>query len=86
MRKTISAALLALAQSIYGQTTTALVATTTSTFDSPATTASSSRPAATFKISVGIDHKFTPDITQALIGDLIEFDFMPLNHSVVRAE
>lgn len=80
----ISAALLALAQSVYGQSASGVVAASTSTFGSP--TASSTRAAATWKISVGIDHKFTPDVTQALIGDLIEFDFMPLNHSVVRAE
>lgn len=74
-----SVALLALAQSVYGQGTT-------TTFGSSTGTASTVRAVATYKISVGIDHKFSPDITQALIGDLIEFDFMPLNHSVVRAE
>ncbi|KAF2489414.1 hypothetical protein BU16DRAFT_421240, partial [Lophium mytilinum] len=32
------------------------------------------------------DHKFRPDVTQANVGDIIEFDFFPPNHSVVRAE
>lgn len=83
----VSAALLALAQSVYGQTSSAFnAATATSTFSQPSGTSSSVRSTATYKISVGIDHKFSPDITQALVGDLIEFDFMPLNHSVVRAE
>ncbi|TID20176.1 hypothetical protein E6O75_ATG07636 [Venturia nashicola] len=83
----VSAALLALAQSVYGQTSSTFVAaTTTSTSSQSSRTTSSVRPAETYKISVGVDHKFSPDITQALVGDLIEFDFMPLNHSVVRAE
>lgn len=82
----VYAALLALAQSVYGQTSSAFVAATTSTFSQPSETSSTIRPAATYKISVGIDHKLSPDITQALVGDLIEFDFMPLNHSVVGAE
>lgn len=83
----VFAALLALAQSVSGQISSSFVAaTTTSTINRPSGTSLSVRPAATYKISVGIDHKFSPDITQALVGDLIEFDFMPLNHSVVRAE
>ncbi|GME60994.1 Cyclin-like protein [Neofusicoccum parvum] len=32
------------------------------------------------------DHKFEPDVTQALVGDIIKFQFYPTNHSVVRAE
>ncbi|KAF2710145.1 hypothetical protein K504DRAFT_342636, partial [Pleomassaria siparia CBS 279.74] len=41
----------------------------------------------THTISVGNgDHKFRPEITQAEIGDTIEFQFFPANHSVVRAE
>ncbi|KAE9971765.1 hypothetical protein BLS_002816 [Venturia inaequalis] len=83
----VSVALFALAQSVSGQTSSSFVGTaTTSKLSQPSGTSSSVRPAATYKISVGTDHKFSPDITQALVGDLIKFDFMPLNHSVVRAE
>lgn len=32
------------------------------------------------------DHKFEPDVTQAVIGDIIKFQFYPTNHSVVRAD
>lgn len=32
------------------------------------------------------DHKFEPDVTQALVGDFVKFQFYPNNHSVVRAE
>ncbi|KAF2475682.1 uncharacterized protein BDR25DRAFT_379174 [Lindgomyces ingoldianus] len=47
----------------------------------------SSTPAKTYTISVGNgDHKFRPDVTQAEIGSIVEFDFYPQNHSVVRAE
>lgn len=31
------------------------------------------------------DHTFVPDVTQAEVGDFIEFRFHPTNHSVVRA-
>jgi plastocyanin len=41
----------------------------------------------THTIAVGKGgHTFIPDVTQANVGDIIEFDFYPLNHSVVRAE
>ncbi|KAF2468442.1 uncharacterized protein BDR25DRAFT_173938, partial [Lindgomyces ingoldianus] len=41
----------------------------------------------THTISVGNgDHKMRPDVTQAEIGDIIEFRFFPPNHSIVRAE
>jgi hypothetical protein len=52
----------------------------------PSPSATSSAPAQTHTISVGIDHKFQPDVTQAEIGDIINFQFFPPNHSVVRAE
>lgn len=52
----------------------------------PSPSATSSAPAQTHTISVGIDHKFKPDVTQAEIGDIINFQFFPPNHSVVRAE
>ncbi|CAE7174154.1 hypothetical protein PTTW11_05577 [Pyrenophora teres f. teres] len=46
-----------------------------------------SAAAQTHTIQVGLaDHVFKPDTTVANIGDTIEFDFYPLNHSVVRAE
>jgi plastocyanin len=78
----IFAALFVLAHTVYGQTTATAVAASTLTSGSP--TASST--ATTWKISVGNDFKFQPDVTQASVGDIIEFDFMPPNHSVVRAE
>lgn len=31
------------------------------------------------------DHVFEPDVTQAEVGDYVEFRFYPTNHSVVRA-
>jgi plastocyanin len=55
----------------------------TDTKPSPTTTA----VVQTHTISVGNgDHKFRPDVTQAEVGDTIEFTFYPANHSVVRAE
>jgi hypothetical protein len=30
-------------------------------------------------------HTFIPDVTQAEVGDFVEFQFYPTNHSVVRA-
>ena len=41
----------------------------------------------THTIQVGLlDHKMRPETTEAAVGDFVEFDFYPLNHSVVRAE
>lgn len=41
----------------------------------------------TYTIQVGLlDHKIRPEVTEAAVGDWIEFDFYPLNHSIVRAE
>lgn len=41
----------------------------------------------THTIQVGLlDHKMRPETIDAGIGDTVEFDFYPLNHSVVRAE
>ena len=31
-------------------------------------------------------HKFSPDVTLASVGDVIEFQFYPTNHSVIRAD
>lgn len=40
----------------------------------------------THTIQVGLlDHKMRPEVTEAAVGDFIEFDFYPLNHSIVRA-
>jgi plastocyanin len=49
-------------------------------------TATASQPAQTHTISVGIDHKFKPEVILADVGDNIDFQFFPPNHSVVRAE
>ncbi|KAK7554681.1 hypothetical protein IWX47DRAFT_907143 [Phyllosticta citricarpa] len=41
----------------------------------------------THTILVGkLDHKFEPDVVQAPVGDIIQFQFYPVNHSIVRAE
>ncbi|KAF2824277.1 hypothetical protein CC86DRAFT_408377 [Ophiobolus disseminans] len=46
----------------------------------------SSALAQTHTIQVGLaDHKFKPDVTNAAVGDIVEFRFYPANHSVVRA-
>ncbi|KAH7382595.1 hypothetical protein DE146DRAFT_760433 [Phaeosphaeria sp. MPI-PUGE-AT-0046c] len=46
-----------------------------------------SAPAQTHTIQVGLaDHKFKPEVTEANVGDTVEFRFYPTNHSVVRAE
>lgn len=47
---------------------------------------SSSSAAATYTVSVGrANHQFDPDVIQANVGDIVEFDFYPTNHSVIRA-
>ncbi|OCK91779.1 uncharacterized protein K441DRAFT_454411, partial [Cenococcum geophilum 1.58] len=51
----------------------------------PSATTSSVQQTHTISVGNG-DHKFNPSVTQASVGDLIEFDFFPPNHSVVRAE
>ena len=56
----------------------------TVTVTAPSTTNPGS---ATHTIAVGRGgNTFIPDVVQADVGDTIEFDFYPLNHSVVRAE
>lgn len=60
---------------------------TTSVIAQSSATSTSSAPAATWIVNVGRgEHKFEPDLVQASVGDLIQFDFFPPNHSVVRAE
>lgn len=50
-------------------------------------TATSSSAATTWTVSVGEgSNVFKPNVVQANIGDIIEFDFYPANHSVCRAE
>ncbi|KAJ4985925.1 extracellular serine-rich protein [Stagonosporopsis vannaccii] len=67
-------------------------ATSTSSSSPPLTTlrtstSTSSSAPQTHTIQVGLlDHKMRPETTEAPAGDIIEFDFYPLNHSVVRAE
>jgi hypothetical protein len=38
------------------------------------------------QVKAGNSNTFEPDTIQARVGDIVQFDFMPLNHSVVRAE
>lgn len=41
----------------------------------------------THTIQVGLlDHKVRPETIDAGVGDTVEFEFYPLNHSIVRAE
>jgi len=48
---------------------------------------STSKAAATHTVSVGDGgFLFSPNTTYANVGDVIQFDFYPTNHSVVRAE
>jgi plastocyanin len=50
-------------------------------------TSTSSSSTQTHTIQVGLaDHKMRPETIEAAVGDIVEFDFYPLNHSVVRAE
>ncbi|KAH9868973.1 hypothetical protein J1614_008050, partial [Plenodomus biglobosus] len=58
-----------------------------STTSKSASSSVSSAPLQTHTIQVGLaDHKFVPNVTQAAVGDTLEFRFYPLNHSVARAE
>ena len=57
----------------------------TSIAASGTTTASST--ATTWTVNVGVgSYAFNPNIAQANVGDVIQFDFYPENHSVTRAE
>ncbi|KAF1834022.1 hypothetical protein BDW02DRAFT_579891 [Decorospora gaudefroyi] len=59
----------------------------TSSTTTSRSSSTSSAPAQTHTIQVGLaDHKFKPEVTNANVGDTIEFAFYPVNHSVVRAE
>lgn len=49
--------------------------------------ASSNAVRPTHTVAVGkADHKFDPNVVQAGVGDIVEFQFFPTNHSVVRSE
>ncbi|KAF2113463.1 hypothetical protein BDV96DRAFT_689015 [Lophiotrema nucula] len=81
-------ALLSLSAVGYGQTAER-VSTTATTTARPSTTATTTSPASakTHTVQVGKgDHTFKPDVTKADVGDIVEFQFFPANHSVVRAE
>jgi plastocyanin len=50
------------------------------------TTSTSSAPIATHTVAVGVDgFNFWPNQIYANVHDIIEYQFYPLNHSVVRA-
>lgn len=55
------------------------------TFQSISSTSISAQQTHTIQVGL-LDHKMRPETTEAAIGDIIEFDFYPLNHSIVRAE
>lgn len=62
-------------------------AQSSSSGSTPSGTATSSSAATTWTISVGEgSNVFKPSAIQANIGDIIQFDFYPANHSVARAE
>ena len=64
-----------------------LAQTTIVTSYVPAETTPTTYEGVTHTIAAGKGgHTFIPDVTLANVGDTIEFDFYPLNHSVVRAE
>lgn len=51
-----------------------------------AVTSTSTAPSTTYTVTVGrIPFAFAPDTIIANVGDVVEWDFYPLNHSVVRA-
>jgi plastocyanin len=79
-------AMVAFSAALVGAQVTTATASTLA-LSNPTSTTSASPAAKTWTISVGKgDHTFRPDTLQANIGDTIEFDFFPANHSVVRAE
>ncbi|ERF73383.1 hypothetical protein EPUS_07217 [Endocarpon pusillum Z07020] len=51
---------------------------------SPSSTSSREPITRTVAVSRG-DHTFEPDVTLAEVGDYVEFQFYPTNHSIVRA-
>ncbi|OAL47928.1 hypothetical protein IQ07DRAFT_656319 [Pyrenochaeta sp. DS3sAY3a] len=70
----------------YAQRDDATVTTRTRNL-APISSTTRTAVAATHTIQVGLaDHKFRPEVTEAGVGDTIEFRFYPTNHSVVRAE
>ncbi|KAK7534050.1 uncharacterized protein J3D65DRAFT_700665 [Phyllosticta citribraziliensis] len=95
------ASLLVLAMGTNGQTMSQTISTNGSGVSAPRSSASAQAisvtrvgaPSATnsavttHTILVGkLDHKFEPDVVQAPVGDIIQFQFYPVNHSIVRAE
>lgn len=77
--------------SVLAQGTSTTATTAASSSPSPTTLQSSTKTSSsatqTHTIQVGLlDHKMRPETTEAAVGDIIEFDFYPLNHSIVRAE
>lgn len=86
----VSLALISLAIASPAPTPAPVPATTTSSSDDSLLSGSSqtsSSAATTWTVSVGkATNQFTPDVIQADVGDIVEFDFFPPNHSVVRAE
>lgn len=82
---TLIVGMTALATGVMAQSKTSATKTTSSSSSSSSTSASAG---ATHSISVGAEgYKFSPDtVTNASIGDIIEFRFYPTGHSVVRSE
>ncbi|KAK4986683.1 hypothetical protein LTR50_005128 [Elasticomyces elasticus] len=61
--------------------------TTSSSGSLGTATATTSSAVQTHTITVAKgDHKYVPDVVQAKVGDIIQFQFFPQNHSVARAE
>ncbi|KIW75170.1 hypothetical protein Z517_11942 [Fonsecaea pedrosoi CBS 271.37] len=77
--------LAALLSGVVAQDTTSTVTDFLST-ETTSPTSTSTQPI-TVTIAVGNGgHTFIPDVVQVSPGNYVEFDFYPLNHSVVRAE
>ncbi|KAF2146015.1 uncharacterized protein K452DRAFT_315280 [Aplosporella prunicola CBS 121167] len=72
-------------RSVTCQKTTEAVSSIAVYSTTSSSTTSSSVPTHTVLIGKA-DHKVQPDVVQAAVGDMVQFNFYPANHSVVRAE
>ncbi|KAF2097647.1 hypothetical protein NA57DRAFT_77899 [Rhizodiscina lignyota] len=65
---------------------TSTITSSPSSSSASSQSSTSSKPQ-TWTVSVGkATNQFQPDVIQADVGDIVEFDFFPPNHSVARAE
>ena len=81
----LAAAGIALAQ----DSTVTEAATTITDSTTPSSTSATNTPSGPITHTVAValgGHTYVPDVTLAEVGDVIQFDFYPTNHSVIRAE